>query len=110
MDSSIFVTAELKIKDGIDCEQAIKEIEQFCLDMQSEDGCLQATASYDSEEPQRVILWERYQDKAAIEAHFVMPHTQAFIERGLTDLVQAFQTRCQNQKSGVNSNKEGAAV
>ncbi|MFA0567471.1 putative quinol monooxygenase, partial [Vibrio gallaecicus] len=97
MDSSIFVTAELKIQDGIDREQTIKAIEQFCLDMQSEEGCLQATASYDSEDLQRVILWERYQDKAAIQAHFVMPHTQAFIDRGLTTLVQVFQTQCQSQ-------------
>ena len=44
----IFVTAELKIKTNIEREAvAIEAIEQFCLDMQSEPGCLQAIATYD---------------------------------------------------------------
>ncbi|WP_038889442.1 putative quinol monooxygenase [Vibrio campbellii] len=95
MSETIFVTAELKMNADKPRQQVVEAIEQFCLDMQSEVGCLQANATYDSKEPQRVILWERYENRAAIEAHFAMPHTQAFIAAEMAELVQAFETQAQ---------------
>ncbi len=89
----IFVTAELKIKNNIERAAAIEAIEQFCRDMQSEPGCLQAIASYDQNQSDRVVLLEQYVNREAINQHFVMPHTQAFIERDITELVQAFETQ-----------------
>ncbi|EEX93925.1 hypothetical protein VIOR3934_14737 [Vibrio orientalis CIP 102891 = ATCC 33934] len=93
MKQSIFVTAELKMNINQPREQVMQAIEQFCLDMQSEEGCLQAIATFDDKAPQRVILWEQYQDRAAIDAHFSMPHTQAFIASEVAELVQAFETQ-----------------
>ncbi|PMH75629.1 putative quinol monooxygenase [Vibrio cyclitrophicus] len=92
-NETIFVTAELKIKTNIEREAAVEAIEQFCLDMQSESGCLQAIATYDQSQSDRVILLEQYANREAINQHFVMPHTQAFIERDITELVQAFETQ-----------------
>lgn len=92
-NETIFVTAEIKIKTNIDREAAIEAIEQFCRDMQSEPGCLQAIASYDQNQRDRVVLLEQYVNREAINQHFVMPHTQAFIERDITELVQAFETQ-----------------
>lgn len=97
MSQTIFVTAELRINAEKPTAEVVQSIEQFCLGMQNEPGCLQAIATYDDKEPQRVILWERYKDRAAIEAHFSMPHTQAFIASQVAVLVQAFET----QQSGV---------
>ncbi|KIF54210.1 putative quinol monooxygenase [Vibrio owensii] len=95
MSEMIFVTAELKMNADKPRQQVVEAIEQFCLDMQSEAGCLQANSTYDSKDPQRVILWERYENRAAIEAHFAMPHTQAFIAAEMAELVQAFETQAQ---------------
>ncbi|WP_192891735.1 putative quinol monooxygenase [Vibrio bathopelagicus] len=93
-NETIFVTAELKIKTNIDREVAIEAIEQFCRDMQSEPSCLQAIATYDQNQSDRVILLEQYANREAINQHFGMPHTQAFIERDITELVQVFETQC----------------
>lgn len=93
MNEMIYVTAELKIKSEQDLKAAHQAIAQFCRDMESEEGCLQATATFDANEPSRVLLWERYVNQAAIEAHFVMPHTQAFIASEVVELVQAFNTQ-----------------
>ncbi|WP_104026099.1 putative quinol monooxygenase [Vibrio jasicida] len=95
MSETIFVTAELKMNADKPRQQVVEAIEQFCLDMQSEAGCLQANATYDFKDPQRVILWERYESRTAIEAHFAMPHTQAFIAAEMAELVQAFETQAQ---------------
>ncbi|GIU32304.1 putative quinol monooxygenase [Shewanella sp. MBTL60-007] len=93
MNETIFVTAELKMNAAKPRNQVIQAIEQFCHDMQTEAGCLQAIATYDEKEPQRVILWERYENRAAIEAHFTMPHTQVFIAAEMAELVQVFETQ-----------------
>lgn len=92
MTQIIFVTAELRLSDQKCRNDSIQIIEQFCVDMQSEAGCLQAVATYDEQEPQRVVLWERYESRAAIQAHFAMPHTRTFIDSGVAELVQAFET------------------
>ncbi|WP_261883373.1 putative quinol monooxygenase [Vibrio pelagius] len=97
MTNSIFVTAELRIKPNIERAVAIEAIEQFCLDMQSEPGCLQAIATYDEKQSDRVILLEQYADREAINQHFGMPHTQAFIQTDMTELVQAFETQKQEK-------------
>ncbi|MDV7104578.1 antibiotic biosynthesis monooxygenase [Vibrio sp. TH_r3] len=97
MNQTIFVTAELKMNSGKPREQVVQAIEQFCLDMQSETGCLQAIATYDEKEPQRVILWERYKDRTAIEAHFTMSHTELFIATEMAELVQTFETQAQQE-------------
>ncbi|WP_412179245.1 putative quinol monooxygenase [Vibrio fortis] len=97
MTNPIFVTAELRIKPNIERAVAIEAIEQFCLDMQSEPGCLQAIATYDEKQSDRVILLEQYADREAINQHFGMPHTQAFIQTDMTELVQAFETQKQEQ-------------
>lgn len=93
MSQTIFVTAELRMNAGQPRATVIQAVEQFCLDMQSEDGCLQAMATYDDNMPQRVILWECYENREAIEAHFTMAHTRAFIASEMTELVQAFETQ-----------------
>ncbi|MEF1228248.1 antibiotic biosynthesis monooxygenase [Vibrio fortis] len=97
MTNPIFVTAELRIKPNIERAVAIEAIEQFCLDIQSEPGCLQAIATYDEKQSDRVILLEQYADREAINQHFGMPHTQAFIQTNMTELVQAFETQKQEK-------------
>jgi quinol monooxygenase YgiN len=99
MSEAIFVTAELKMNAEKPRENVIKMIKQFCLDMQSEAGCLQAIATFDEKEPRRVMLWERYEDRAAIDAHFAMKHTQAFIASEAAELVQFFETQAYGEES-----------
>ncbi len=78
MSETTFVTAELKMNADKPRQQVIEAIEQFCLDMQSEAGCLQANATYDSKDPLRVILWERYENRAAISAFCYAAYTSVY--------------------------------
>ena len=92
MNQTIFVTAELRMNSAKPRSEVIQTIKQYCLEMESEAGCLQAIATFDEKEPRRAMLWERYEDRAAIDAHFTMPHTQAFIASDTAELVQFFET------------------
>ena len=88
----IFVTAEISLTPQVELKVGIAAIQQFCLDMCTEPGCRFAMATHIDDKPGHFILWENYQDKAAIEAHFNAPHTQAFIQSGITEFVQGYQS------------------
>ncbi|WP_028108313.1 putative quinol monooxygenase [Ferrimonas futtsuensis] len=92
MDQGLFITAELRVKPDVSLELAKLAIFRFCRDMESEPGCSLALPLQDREDPRKFILWERYDDEAAHQAHFDAEHTQRFIQQGLTELVQAFQS------------------
>ncbi|WP_409438941.1 putative quinol monooxygenase [Psychromonas sp. GE-S-Ul-11] len=88
----LFITAELRIKAESDLDTAILAIQSFCEGMNSEPGCSMAVALQDKEDPRRYIFWERYDNRQAFEQHFKAEHTQKFIQSGLTDLVQSFES------------------
>jgi quinol monooxygenase YgiN len=87
------VTAELKIKDTVELNDGLLAIQQFCEDMNSEQGCFFAVAHQDNRDPRKIILWEIYQDQAAFDAHFKAAHTQEFFSKDLTELVKAYETQ-----------------
>jgi len=89
----LFITAELRIKAESDLDTAITAIHTFCEGMNSEIGCSMAVALQDKDDPRRYIFWERYENQQAFEQHFNAAHTQVFIQSGLTDLVQAFESK-----------------
>ena len=89
----LFITAELRIKPESDLDAAIAAIHTFCDGMNSEKGCSMAVPLQDKKDPYRFIFWERYENQEAFEQHFQAEHTQRFIQSGLTDLVQAFETQ-----------------
>ncbi|WP_299493824.1 antibiotic biosynthesis monooxygenase [uncultured Shewanella sp.] len=93
LNQGLFITAEIRIKPETDLHTGINAIHAFCEGMNSESGCSMAIALQDTQDPYRFVFWERYDDKAAFEAHFNAQHTQTFIQSGLTELVQAFESQ-----------------
>ncbi|WP_413692156.1 putative quinol monooxygenase [Psychromonas sp. KJ10-2] len=89
---NVSITAELKIKETVEIYTGLRAIQQFCDDMNSEEGCLFAIAHQDNEDPRKIILWEIYKDKAAFDAHFIADHTKAFFSTALTEFVKAYET------------------
>jgi quinol monooxygenase YgiN len=44
-----------------------------------EDGCISHEVAVDCENPLRLVFFERWRDRAALEAHFVQPGTAGFM-------------------------------
>ncbi|MGH6897718.1 MAG: putative quinol monooxygenase [Geminicoccaceae bacterium] len=57
-----------------------------------EPGCRQFTVTVDREQPDRVVLFEVYDDAAAFDAHLETPHLKAF-RAGIEPLVVSRQIR-----------------
>lgn len=49
---------------------------QLCKKVQTEEGCLMCIPHVYVEEPQQIVIFEKYKDQAAFEAHAQTPHMQ----------------------------------
>ncbi|MBW3695331.1 antibiotic biosynthesis monooxygenase [Vibrio sp. T187] len=90
--AKLSVSAVITIKPEVDLAEGIAAIQQFCVDMNSEPGCEMAVAHQDKQNPRNIVLWEIYQDQAAFSAHFEAVHTQAFFDKGITELSWASES------------------
>ncbi len=97
-ENGIRVTGIIEINQDRDINKVLENIQVFCQQMESEEGCLFAQASQNLQQPRQVILWEIYRDQQAIEAHFNMPHTQAFINSNQTTFISGCQSRAVGEK------------
>jgi quinol monooxygenase YgiN len=87
-----YVTAELRTKDVRRIAETKAALGELCAATIGESGCSLFVAHHDPLTPTRFLLWERWDDEAALKRHFSLPHTLSYIERDLTEVVQVFQT------------------
>ena len=90
--SGYCVTAELKIKDETKIAEAKKALLELCVITRTEPGCRFFVLHQNLSNPMSLLLWECFDDEAALKAHFEYPHTKAYFARGLTEVLQNFKT------------------
>ena len=47
----------------------------------TEPGCLRHSVHVDCEDPMRLFFYEEWEDRAALDAHFAVPESQAYMKR-----------------------------
>jgi len=92
LERGYFVTAELKVKDGVAITEANEALQKLCKETIKEPGCNLFMLHKCLEDEQRFLLWERFDDEAAFNQHFVEQHTIEYIDLDLTEIVQYFTT------------------
>jgi (4S)-4-hydroxy-5-phosphonooxypentane-2,3-dione isomerase len=55
----------------------------------NEPGCLMYFGHQSIEDPRKFLIYERYQDQAALEAHRNSPHFAQYVRGGLDTLVES---------------------
>jgi quinol monooxygenase YgiN len=86
------IIAEFEVKPGR-LEQFLEVAEVDSRhSVTDEPGCRQFTVTVDREQPDRVVLFEVYDDEAAFDAHLETVHLQAF-RAGIEDLVVSRRVR-----------------
>lgn len=62
----------------------LAEAERLCVEhsvrSRSEPGCLHHAAHRDLEDARRIVFVERWADRAAVDAHFAVPASLAFVQ------------------------------
>lgn len=92
LENGYFVTAELKVKNGATISEANEALQKLCRETIKEAGCSLFILHKCVEDEQRFILWERFDNEAAFNQHFVEQHTLNYIDLDLTEIVQYFTT------------------
>nr|WP_269447774.1 antibiotic biosynthesis monooxygenase [Marinomonas atlantica] len=85
---SYFATAELEITDTNRIEETRTAIHELCRQTRNELGCYLFEVHECTEEPTKLMLWECFATEADFHKHHAMPYTQAYMERGLTEVVR----------------------
>ena len=88
--AGFFVTALLKVNDGVDVDYAKKEIAALCEETRKEEGCYRFDVLFDQKDPTRFFLWEEFENKAALDLHFELPHTKEYLSKNITQIEQVF--------------------
>ena len=74
----IIITGDLLIKQG-DMRQAMQACQKHVTHSRTEPGCVSHAVYQDPENVLRLFFYEQWVDQTAIDAHFVLPSSQAFV-------------------------------
>tara|TARA_B100000497_G_C7665615_1_gene401282 strand:+ start:727 stop:1020 length:294 start_codon:yes stop_codon:yes gene_type:complete len=74
----IIITGDLLIKKG-NMQQAMQISQKHVAHSRTEPGCISHAVYQDPEDTLRLFFYEQWQDQAAIDAHFALPSSQAFV-------------------------------
>lgn len=96
LNSGYFITAEIKVKEGLDIEKAKKELAKLQELTLTEEGCDFFLIKQNSEKPAHFIMWERFENEQAFKKHFEYEHTKEYTKKNLTEVVQYFKTNIFN--------------
>lgn len=88
---NFYSTAILKINEGVDSQEALAAIKQLETATRQEAGNITFTVLQQKDNPEKIIVWECFVDKAAFEWHLASGHLKSFIEKGLFGMEAAFE-------------------
>jgi quinol monooxygenase YgiN len=74
----IIITGDLLIKDD-SMAQAMQACQKHVTHSRTEPGCISHAVYQDPEDGLRLFFYEQWEDQASIDAHFVLPSSQAFV-------------------------------
>lgn len=81
-----YISAGISLQDGADLKEAEAGLRHLVQETRSEPGCHFFEIRQNLQDRTKFTLWECWTDRAALAAHFEMPHTRAFLARNLTEV------------------------
>lgn len=82
--SKLWISAGIEVQQGVDADEAAEALKTLAEETVKEPGCHKFDVLRSRENPGHFILWECWEDEAALKAHFEMPHTKSLLDRKLT--------------------------
>jgi quinol monooxygenase YgiN len=80
-NAMIAVIAKIPVKEE-KREEAIEAFKQLIAEVAKEEGTLSYSLNVSKNEPNTLVVMERYKDKEALGAHSATPHFKAFFAKG----------------------------
>jgi quinol monooxygenase YgiN len=73
---------------GEDREQLVEILKNLAAASRQEPGCVTYIPHFIEDDPDTVLIYEQYRDKAALEAHRASPHFKKYAIAGLYQLMK----------------------
>jgi len=73
---------------GEDREQLVEILKHLAVASREEPGCVTYVPHFIEDDPDTVLIYEQYRDKAALEAHRASPHFKKYAIAGLYQLMK----------------------
>ena len=74
----IIITGDLLIKEG-NMQQVMQASQKHVAHSRTEPGCISHAVYQDPEDVLRLFFYEQWTDQVAIDAHFALPSSKAFV-------------------------------
>lgn len=87
------VTARIRCTDHDNATRARTALDTLARRTRAEPGCLAFSVHEEADAPGSFVLWEVFADEEAFRRHFEYPHTRAYVDLYLTEVVQSWVTR-----------------
>lgn len=81
-----FISAGIELQKGADLMKAEAGLQRLAKQTRDEPECHLFEIRQDLKDPTRFTLWECWTDRAALAAHYEMPHTKAYLAQDLTNV------------------------
>jgi len=84
--TSYFISAGIELQEGADLNKAEAGLRHLAEVTRTEPGCHFFEIRQNLQDRGKFTLWESWTDRAALTAHFEMPHTKAYLAQNLTQV------------------------
>lgn len=83
----IVVRVDMLVKAGAEeqCKECIRNLQ---VHSRQEPGCLMYVGHQSTENPRKFLLYEQYQDQAALDAHRNAPYFKQYVHGGLDPIME----------------------
>ena len=84
----IVLKVDMLVKPGMGakCREYIRLLQQYS---RQEPGCLMYVGHQSTENPRKFLLYERYKDQAALDAHRNAPYFKQYVHGGLDGIMDS---------------------
>lgn len=82
--TDFFISAGIELQEGADLRKAEAGLKHLVEATRQEPGCKFFEIRQNLQDRSKFTLWECWTDRAALAAHFEMPHTRAYLDQNLT--------------------------
>jgi len=86
----LILVVRLTIKAGHE-DEVLEPFRKLQAETRGESGCIMFVVQRSREDPRRYLIYEQYQDQAALDAHRASPHFKEYATNGFYRFVEERQ-------------------
>lgn len=85
--NKLWVSAGIEVTEGKDIKQAAEALNKLAAITRQETGNITFEVLQHQTKPENFTLWECWDDDKALEKHFTLPHTLAYLSEEWTKVI-----------------------